>query len=77
MAQKIEIKDLLRYLGKFWRTLKMSFINHEINLQIKWSERRILVAGTAANHVPEYKTTDTKLYVPVVALSTQYNVKLL
>ena len=55
----------------------MSFIINEINLQIKWSERRILVAGTAANHVPEYKTTDTKLYVPVVAWSTQYNVKLL
>ena len=36
-----------------------------------------LVAGTAANQVPEFKITDTKLYVPVVTLSTQDNVKLL
>ena len=44
---------------------------------MKWSKECFLVAGTAANQVPEFKVTDTKLYVRVVTLSTQDNVKLL
>ena len=55
----------------------MPSINCEINLQLKWSEKCILVAATAANQVPEFKITDTKLYVPVVTLSTECNAKLL
>ena len=37
----------------------------------------IFVTGTAANQKPKFTTTDTKLYFPVVALLTQYYVKLL
>ena len=37
----------------------------EINLQLKWSRKCFLVAGTAANQ--EFKISDTKLYLPVVA----------
>ena len=37
----------------------------------------IWIAGTAPNEVPEFKMTDTKLYVPDVTLSTQDDVKLL
>ena len=37
----------------------------------------LLVAGTAANQVPTFTITDTKLYVRVVILPTQDNVKLL
>ena len=44
---------------------------------MKLSKDCILVAGTAANQNPEFKITDTKLYVPVVTLSTQDNMKLL
>ena len=40
-------------------------------------KKLFLVAGTAANQEPKLKLTDTKLYVPVVTLSTQYNIKLL
>ena len=72
----IEIMDPLKYLSKFCRTLKMSLINCEINLQLKWSEKCISVTGTAANQVPKFET-DAKLYIPVVILSTQDNVKLL
>ena len=36
-----------------------------------------LVPGTAANQVPQTKITDTKIYAPVVTLSTQNNIKLL
>ena len=55
----------------------MSLINFEINLQLKWSEKYILVAGTAASQVPKFKITDTKLYVPVVTSLTPDNIKLL
>ena len=48
-----------------------------MNLQLKWFEKCISVNGTAANQVLEFKITDTKLYVPLVTLSTQYNIKLL
>ena len=34
-------------------------------------------AGTTANQVPTFTITYTKLYVPVVTLSTQDNIKLL
>ena len=36
-----------------------------------------LVAGTVTNQVKEFKITDTKLFVPVITLSTQDNAKLL
>ena len=67
----------LKYLSSFWRTLEMLLINSEISLQLKWSKDCILVASTAANQNPEFKITGTKLYVPVVTLSTQDNIKLL
>ena len=49
----------LKYLNNVWTTCGMLLINSEINLQLKWSEKCILVAGTAANQVPELKTTDS------------------
>ena len=53
----------LKYLSNFWRTLEMPLINCEINIQLKLSEKFILVAGTAAKEVPGFKITDTNLYV--------------
>ena len=67
----------LKYLSNFWRTLEMSLINCEIILILTWSKNCFLVAGTIANQEPTFTITDTKLYVPVVTLSTQNNVKLL
>ena len=61
----------LKYLSNFWRILEMPLINCEISHQLRWSKDCILVAGTAANKVSKLRITDTKLYVPVVALSTQ------
>ena len=61
----IEIMIPLKYLSNFWRTLEMSLINCEVNLILTWSS-----TGTL-------KTNDTKLYLPVVTLSTQENSKLL
>ena len=50
----------------------MPLINCEISLPLKWS-RKCILAGTANNQNPK----DTKLYVPVVTLSTQENIRFL
>ena len=55
----------------------MPLINCEISLHLKWSENCILVAGNAANQNSRFQINDTKLYVPVVPLSAQQNIKLL
>ena len=68
---------LLKYLSNFCRTLKMPLINGQISLQLKWSKNCILVADTVPNQNSIFQTNDTTLYVAVVTLSTQENIKLL
>ena len=55
----------------------MRLINWEISLHLKRPNDCFLVDGTAASQKLEFKITDTKIYVLVVTLSTQNNVKLL
>ena len=63
----------LRYLSNFWRTLEMSLINCEINLKLTWSEKSIMAANITANQEKKFVITDTRLYDPVVTLSTDDN----
>ena len=42
-----------------------------------WSENSIIIDEPVNNQVPTSTFTDSKLYVPVVTLSTQDNAKLL
>ena len=44
-TRNVEIMVPLKYLSNFWRTHEMLLINCEINLQLQWSEKWILVAG--------------------------------
>ena len=44
-----------KYLSDFLRTLEMPLITCEISLQLNWSKKCILVSGTAANQVPQFK----------------------
>ena len=67
----------LKYLSNFWRTFEMPLINGEINLDLKWSKYCVIVATNVVAQATTFSTTDTKLYVPVVTLSTQENAKLL
>ena len=53
----------------------MPLINCGINFILTWSKNCFLFAGTIANQEPTFTITYTKLYVPVVTLSTQCNVK--
>ena len=54
----------------------MSLINCEINLDLNWS-KNCFIAANNADQATTYSITDTKLYVPVVTLSTQDNAHLL
>ena len=81
----------LKHLSNFWETLDISLINCEINLILTWSDCVItskttrdadpdadLVVAAVNNPTNEtFKVKDTKLYFPVVILSTEDDNKLL
>ena len=73
----VEIVVPLKYLINFWRTLEMSLINCEVNLFLTWSANSVIVYTNVVNQGVTFTITETKLYVPVVTLSTQDNAKLL
>ena len=64
----------LKYLSNFWRTREIPLINCEVNLILTWSLACVITNSTGAG---TFEITDTKLYVPVVTLSTQDKSKLL
>ena len=85
-TKNFKIAVLLKHLGNFWRTWNMPWINWEGSLILNWSENCVLKSKAtkdadpnanppiAAVDNPKYATfkiIDTKLYVPVVNLSTQ------
>ena len=87
-TQEIELAIPLKYLGNFWRALNVPLINCEISLELKWDkncaitnlEERLI--GTTANRDdgPTSATlniVDCKLYIPVVTLSKDDEIKLL
>ena len=91
-TKEVEIAVPIKYLSKFWRPLDMPLINCEVGLFSLWSancvitsmKKREVTAAKGNPGVPDdsptgatFKITDTKLYVPVVTLSTQDNNKLL
>ena len=50
----------------------MPLINCKVELSLKWYEKCLLTAATTAT----FKITDAKLYVPIVTLSVECNLKL-
>ena len=76
-TKDVEIIVPLKYLSNFWRTLEMPLINCEVNLILRWPSTCVLVATNIPNQNATFAITDTKLYVPVVTLSTQENTKFL
>ena len=89
-TQNIELAIPLKYLGNFWRALNMPLISCEVSLELKWNknciitslERREVDAGPPIlrDNAPTGATlniNDCKLYVPVVTLSKNNEIKLL
>ena len=76
----------LKHLSNFWRSLNIPLINCKVELILNWSKKCISVDMTADAGVDPavvapsgatFKITDTKLYVPVVTLSKENDIKLL
>ena len=74
---RFKVRVPLKYLSNFWRTFEIPLINFEINLILTWSNICFIIDNHIWGQEPTFTTTDTKLYVPVVTLSTKDNPKLL
>ena len=75
-----EVVIPLKHLSNFWRSLNIPLINCEVELILTWSKNCVLADMIVANNPPtglEFQITDTKLYVPVVTLSKENDIKLL
>ena len=68
----VEIAVSLKYLSNFQKSLEMPLINCKIRLELNWSKDCVM--STIADTT--FKITNTKLYVPIVTLSSKDNVKL-
>ena len=83
-----EVAIPLKHLSNFWRSLNIPLINCEVELILTWSKNCVLADMTTRNAQDDnpaivapsgakFKITDTKLYVPVVILSKENDIKLL
>ena len=64
----------LKYMSNFFRSLEMPLVNCKIDLELTWhKDCMIFSANAAANRVVSFMITDTKLYIPLVTLSTKDN----
>ena len=90
--KEVETIVPLKHLSNFWETLDIPLINCEINLILTWYENCVITSKETRDADPNadsvvravnnptnvtFKITDTKLYVPVVTLSTEDDNKLL
>ena len=78
--KETEIFIPLKYLSNFWRSLDISLINCEVEIILTWTKNCVLADMKVANNPPtglEFQIKDTKLYVPVVTLSKENDIKLL
>ena len=77
----------LKYLGNFWRALDIPLISCEISLELKWDKNCVITSqqtglnldggNTAAPRNATLQITKCELYVPVVTLSKDNEIKLL
>ena len=86
-TQAIELAIPLKYLGNFWRALNMSLISSEVSLELKWNKNCVITsleerqfAGPPAGRDDEstgarLAKNDCKLYLPIVTLSKDDEIK--
>ena len=83
----VELAIPLKYLGNFWRALNIPLINCEVSLELKWNKNCVITSqqiginldgrNTAAPTGATLAINYCKLYVPVVTLSKDDEIKLL
>ena len=89
-TQEMELAIPLKYLGNFWRALNIPLISCEISLELKWNKNCVITSlkqrAIDENDPPNrdgaptgatLDINDCKLYIPVVTLSTDDEIKLL
>ena len=89
-TQEIELAIPLKYLGNFWRALNIPLISCEVSLELKWDKDCIITSfkkrDIEAAHPARVDNSPTgatlainycKLYIPVVTLSKDDEIKLL
>ena len=85
--KSIELAIPLKYLGNFWRKLNIPLINCEVYLELKWNKTCVITSqqigvnldggNTAAPTGALLTINDCKLYIPVITLSKDDEIKLL
>ena len=85
--KSIELVIPLKYLGNFWRALNIPLISCEVSLELKWNKNCVITSiqreinldgeNTEAPTGATLAIKDCKLYVPVVILSKDDEIKLL
>ena len=64
----------LKYVSSFFKSLEMPLVNYKIDLELTWHKDCMISSiNAAAGQVVSFMITNTKLYVPVVTLSTKDN----
>ena len=87
-TQEVEIAIPLKYLGNFWRALNIPLISCEVSLELKWDKNCVItslqkrdieaVRPARVDNSPTGATlaiNDCKLYIPVVTLSKDDEIK--
>ena len=85
--KSIELAIPLKYLGNFWRALNIPLISCEVSLELKWNKNCVMTSiqreinldggDTETSTGATLSITDCKLYVPIVTLSKDDEIKLL
>ena len=85
--KSIELVIPLKYLGNFLRALNIPLISCEVSLELKWNKTCVITSqqigvnldggNTAAPTGATLTINDCKLYIPVVTLSKDDEIKLL
>ena len=73
----VEILVPLKHLNKFWIILEIQLINCEVNLTLNWYKEGVTFSNTVKTKAAVFAITETRLYVPVVILSTEDTKKLI
>ena len=81
---EVEIAIPLKYLGNFWRALNIPLTSCEVSLELKWNKNCVITSlkeRQADGGPPVVRASlainDCKLYIPVVTLSKDDEIKLL
>ena len=84
-TQTIELAIPLKYLGNFWRDLSIPLVSCEVSLELKWNKNCVItslerrqVGARPRDNAPTgamLNITDCKLYIPIVTLSKDDEIK--